>query len=103
MARFVVNRISGTVMTDRHALREQRVSASSRKGVNRMLRCLFGRHDWRFAYNHGMPLGISTEDALKMFERGETYTVYQCTKCPKQSRLVDGQRVMLHRSETEVP
>ena len=64
------------------------------------VRCLFGRHDWWFAYNHGMPRGISTEKALLMFKHGETYTVYECTRCPKQS-LKDG--TILRKEDMEAP
>ena len=67
------------------------------------LKCLFGRHDWQFAYNHGMPRGLSTEEALVMFDDSRTYAVYQCTRCPKQSRLDNGQRTILRRSEIETP
>ncbi len=63
------------------------------------VRCLFGRHDWRFAYNHGMPLGTSTEKALLMLKSGKSYGVYQCTRCPKQS-LEDG--TILRREDMEV-
>ncbi len=67
------------------------------------IKCLLRRHDWRFAYNYGMPLGISTEDALKMFEDGKTYAVDECRRCTTQSRIIDGIRVMLNRSEKETP
>lgn len=66
------------------------------------LMCLFKRHNWRFAYNHGMPRGVSTEDALKMFDEGKTYAVYRCTRCPRQSRILDGKRVILSRNEMEI-
>ncbi len=63
------------------------------------VRCLLGRHDWRFSYNHGMPLGISLEDSLDMSKSGKSYAVYQCTRCPKQSRE-DG--TILSKEEMEV-
>lgn len=67
------------------------------------IRCLLGHHDWKFAYNHGMPFGISTEKALAMLHSGESYPVDQCTRCPKQSYFPDNRRVLLSRSETEAP
>ncbi len=63
------------------------------------IRCLFGRHDWRFSYNHGMPRGLSLDDALELYEDGKTYAVYQCTRCPKQSRE-DG--TILEKKDMEV-
>lgn len=67
------------------------------------IKCLLGRHDWKFSYNHGMPLGISTEDALKMDKDGSTFAVDACRRCRAQSRLVNGKRVMLNRSEVQDP
>ena len=48
--------------------------------------CFMKGHDWKFAYNYGMRLGISMEAAMKMFEDGRTYGVYQCRRCCKQAR-----------------
>ena len=67
------------------------------------LKCLFRGHKWRFSYNHGMPFGMNTEDALKMFNEGKTFAVYECTRCPKQSRYVDGKIVILSSSLVETP
>lgn len=67
------------------------------------LKCLLFHHDWKFSYNHGMPFGTSTEDALKMFEDGRTFAVDACRRCKAQSRLVNGKRVMLNRGEAEAP
>lgn len=69
------------------------------------IKCLFGRHVWRFAYHHGMPLGINGEDAMKMLKEDKTYPVDVCIRrgCGKQSRTVNGKRVMLHRDEIETP
>lgn len=67
------------------------------------IKCLLGHHDWRFSYNHNMPLGASTEGALKMFEENKTFAVDECRRCKAQSRLVNGKRVMLNRDEIETP
>ena len=67
------------------------------------IRCLLGHHDWKFAYNHGMPLGVSTNDALKMFDDNSTYAVYQCTRCPKQAQLVRDEMIVLPKVKMELP
>ncbi len=69
------------------------------------IRCLFGHHDWRFSYNHGVPLDASMGEALKMFKEDKTFAVDRCTRhgCGKQSRLVDGVRMILRPSEMENP
>lgn len=69
------------------------------------IKCLFGHHVWRFAYNHGISLGtsISMKKSLDMLHTGESYPVDRCTRCGKQSRMVGGVRVMLTRSEVEEP
>lgn len=67
------------------------------------IKCLLGIHNWQFVYNHSMPRGLSTEDALKMLQNGEAYEVYVCTKCGKQSRLHNSRRVILSRNEVETP
>ena len=67
------------------------------------IRCLFKGHQWKFAYNHGMPLGISLDSALIMFKKGRTYEVYQCTRCPKQSRLINGDYIVLSGGLVESP
>lgn len=53
------------------------------------IKCLFGHHDWRFSYNWGMPLGISSEDTDKMFKNGTTYPVHQCIRCGKEDSELD--------------
>ena len=65
--------------------------------------CLFGRHSWKFAYNHGMPLGLNTKDALDMIHNNQIYGVYVCTECRKQSRIKDGKVLMLSKAEMETP
>ena len=69
------------------------------------IKCLLGHHTWKFAYHHGMPFGIDLDDSLKMIEDGMTYSVDQCTRrgCGKQSRIIDGKRVMLRHGEMEDP
>jgi len=67
------------------------------------IKCLLQGHKWRFAYNHGVPLGTSTEEALSMIYSGKSYPVYLCTRCPKQSRILNNKRVILSRSEMEAP
>ncbi|GAH57359.1 unnamed protein product [marine sediment metagenome] len=69
------------------------------------IKCLFRRHKWEFAYNHGMPFGISTEDALRMFNEGKSYAVYQCTRagCKKQARLIDEKMEILPVGLVELP
>ncbi len=69
------------------------------------IKCLFGDHIWKFGYHHGMPLGMSTEDALKMVEDGKTYSVDVCARhnCGKQSRIINRARVILKRDEMEIP
>ena len=69
------------------------------------IKCLLSHHNWKFAYNHGIPLGTSMDDALKMFEEGKTYAVDQCTRrgCGTQSYFVDGIRTKLCRDEMENP
>lgn len=69
------------------------------------IKCLFTRHNWEFAYNHGIPLGTSMDDALKMFEEGKAYAVDRCTRrgCGAQSYFVDGRRTKLPRGEMEKP
>lgn len=67
------------------------------------VKCLFGKHDWRFLYNHGMPLGIDIEHALRMLSDKEAYGIDACTRCGKQSRVTNGQRILLTRSEIEKP
>lgn len=73
--------------------------------VEMNIKCLLGYHNWRFGYNHGIPLGtkLSYSEALNMLGDGRAYQVDECTRCPKQSRLVDGKRVILSRSEVEAP
>lgn len=41
--------------------------------------CLVKGHDWRFSYNHGIPLGCSWEEWDKI--KNESYPVHQCTRC----------------------
>ncbi len=67
--------------------------------------CLFKGHAWKFSYHHGMPLGTSTEDALRMLKEGKAYSVDLCTRhgCEKQSSVVFGKRRILNRNETESP
>lgn len=66
--------------------------------------CLFVHHDWKFSYHHGMPRKISTDRALEMLSSGESYSVDECTRCKAQSRVLsNGTRVLLSRSEMEVP
>jgi len=69
------------------------------------IKCLFGYHDWKFSYNHGMPLGVGWKEYDKMWKDGKTYAVDMCTRrgCGKQSRIVDGKRIILHRGEMENP
>lgn len=69
------------------------------------IKCWFKGHKWKFAYNHGMPLGTNTEDALRMFNEGKTYMVYQCTRtgCKKQARLIDGRMEILPIGLVESP
>lgn len=69
------------------------------------IKCLFRGHDWRFAYNHGMPLGLSTENALRMFDENKTYAVYRCLRpgCKKQARLIDGEMRLLPTTLVESP
>lgn len=67
------------------------------------LKCMLVGHEWRFSYNHGMPFGITTEVALEMFEKDETYPVFECTRCGKQARLVDAKMVVLPSADIEVP
>ena len=69
------------------------------------IKCLFRGHKWKFSYNHGIPLGTSTEDALRMFDEGKSYAVYQCTRagCKKQAYLIDGKMRILPIGLVELP
>ena len=67
------------------------------------IRCLLQHHDWKFSYHHGMPLGISTEEALAMIEQGKTYEVFACARCHTQARLVDGKIILLPVTEIQTP
>ena len=66
------------------------------------IKCLFGHHDFRFSYNHGMPLGISMERAMEMFKTGESYGIHECRNCDAQAKLVDGRLLLLSKYEKEV-
>lgn len=67
--------------------------------------CLFRRHNWKFSYNHGMPLGTGTEAALDMLRQDKSFAVYRCTRpgCRKQARLVEGKMTTLNRGQIESP
>ena len=65
--------------------------------------CLMGHHDWKFSYNHGIPLGMNTEDTIKMFDEGKAFAVDACKRCKAQSSFIDGKRIRLSRSEVETP
>ena len=69
------------------------------------IRCLFGRHKWKFSYNHNIPMGtkLSIDEVLTMLNSGEAYAVVVCTKCGAQSRMVKGKRIMLTHSEIRRP
>ena len=67
------------------------------------IKCLFGHHDWKFSYHHGIPLGINWVDYYKMCQEGKTFSVDVCSRCHKQSRVIDGKRVMLTSSQVEEP
>jgi len=67
------------------------------------IKCLFLGHIWRFSYHHGMPLGISTNEALNMIDSGRYFPVYECKRCRKQSRIVNNKRVMLQHGKIETP
>ena len=66
-------------------------------------KCIAGWHDWRFAYNHGMPFGISSDDAMKMHESGKTFEVHQCLRCGKQACEVNGRKKQLPARLVEKP
>lgn len=70
-------------------------------GIN--IKCLFGNHDWKFSYHHSMPLGISLDKSLRMFDGGKTFAVDVCTRCKVQSRFVKGYRVILKQDEMQSP
>lgn len=67
--------------------------------------CLFGRHTWKFSYNRGISLAtkMSLTDTLELFKEGKAYGVDRCTRCGRQSRLINGQRVFLARNDEEEP
>lgn len=70
--------------------------------------CLFNRHDWKFGYNHGIPCGsnLSYKVIRAMFKDGRAYSIDVCTRCGKQSRMVNvvnSRRVILPLSEMEHP
>ena len=54
--------------------------------------CKVRGHDWKFAYNYGIPLG-STEpldETLRKFKTGEYYGVNRCTRCKIYGSTLDG-------------
>jgi hypothetical protein len=67
--------------------------------------CLRGHHKWKFAYNHGIPLGsqLSAGQAIELLDKGTAYQVNECIHCKRQSRIVDGKRIILVRMEEEEP
>ncbi len=67
------------------------------------IKCLFAIHDWRFAYNHGMPFGIGAEEALNRLNTGKSYTVFECTRCHKQTRATAKALATLDKSDREKP
>ncbi len=65
--------------------------------------CLIKGHNWAFGYNHGMPHHISTSEALDLLHSGAVYEVHMCSRCPAQSRMLNGKRIMLKKEEYERP
>lgn len=67
--------------------------------------CLIRGHDWRFSYNHGIPLGDNRpySEVEEGFKSGKAYRVSECRRCKSQSRILDGKLVILKRSEMEEP
>lgn len=43
------------------------------------LLCWLKGHDWKFSYNHGIPLGCSDEEWEKL--KDITYPVHRCKRC----------------------
>jgi len=69
------------------------------------IKCLLKGHKWRFAYNHGIPLGCSDELWDKLWADGTAYAVSMCERrgCEKQARLVDGKMEILPAGLGEAP
>jgi hypothetical protein len=59
--------------------------------MNRLI-CLFKGHDWKFAYNYGLPLGSREplNEILNKFRSGEYIKVNRCSRCGKFSHKSDG-------------
>ena len=55
--------------------------------------CLFRGHDWRFSYNHGIPLGCTDEEWDKLI--GKSYAVHQCMRCGASDLPPDTQAKIL--------
>lgn len=51
------------------------------------IKCLIKGHNWKFSYNHGIPLGCSEKQWDILIKN--SYQVFECTICPEQGRLID--------------
>jgi hypothetical protein len=59
-------------------------------------------HEWNFYYNYGMPLGISTEQALRMLTDHTSFAVYVC-RCKRQARKIGNTYIILSKEEEGNP
>lgn len=67
------------------------------------LKCLFGKHNLKYSYNHSMPCHINIEEAIKMFDDKRTYEVFICARCHKYFKKINGKFVLLSNDEMEEP
>jgi len=44
-------------------------------------KCKAYGHNWRFAYNYGIPLHCSDELYLKLKNENKTFAVHKCKRC----------------------